>query len=171
ARSSIEVSPRKPCTWAHPVTPTGSRCRSSYPSTLAPNCSAKNGRSGRGPTNDMSPPQDLPQLRQLVETRANPIERNAPDIVGIGSIRRDAAFEEARQDGHFDVVAHRAAKRLDELRVSFTPEGDDHTPHLVARKDAIELVDVAEHGKGQVARDRIDEADRDGAVASILAQR
>ncbi|MGA2522498.1 MAG: hypothetical protein ABSG81_16955 [Acidimicrobiales bacterium] len=29
ARSSIDVSPRSPCTWASPVSPTGTRWRSS----------------------------------------------------------------------------------------------------------------------------------------------
>src|SRR6187455_1928384 len=54
-RFSSDVLPRQPFTWAHPVMPALTLCRSMYCGIRCLNCSTKNGRSGRGPTIDRSP--------------------------------------------------------------------------------------------------------------------
>ena len=54
-RFSSEVLPRHPLTCAHPVMPALTLCRSMYCGIRCLNCSTKKGRSGRGPTIDMSP--------------------------------------------------------------------------------------------------------------------
>ena len=54
-RFSSGVLPRHPLTCAHPVNPAFTLWRSMYEGILWRNCSTKCGRSGRGPTIDMSP--------------------------------------------------------------------------------------------------------------------
>ncbi len=54
-RFSSEVLPRQPFTWAQPVMPALTLWRSMYCGMRCLNCSTKNGRSGRGPTMDISP--------------------------------------------------------------------------------------------------------------------
>ena len=65
------------------------------------NCSTKNGRSGRGPTSDMSPLKHVPELRNLVEVRAaqEPADRRAARIVLAGPDRAGVAL---------GLVVHRA---------------------------------------------------------------
>ena len=54
-RFSSDVLPRQPLTCAQPVMPALTLWRSMYCGMRCLNCSTKNGRSGRGPTIDMSP--------------------------------------------------------------------------------------------------------------------
>ena len=54
-RLLIEVLPRQPCTWAQPVSPDFTRWRSMYCGISLRNLRTNAGRSGRGPTIDMSP--------------------------------------------------------------------------------------------------------------------
>ena len=66
-RFSSDVLPRQPLTCAQPVMPAFTLWRSMYCGIRCLNCSTKNGRSGRGPTIDMSPLEHVPELRQLVD--------------------------------------------------------------------------------------------------------
>ena len=54
-RFSIDVLPRQPFTCAQPVMPAFTLWRSMYCGILCLNCATNSGRSGRGPTIDMSP--------------------------------------------------------------------------------------------------------------------
>ena len=54
-RFSSDVLPRQPLTCAQPVMPAFTLWRSMYCGMRCLNCSTKNGRSGRGPTIDISP--------------------------------------------------------------------------------------------------------------------
>ena len=89
---------------------------------------------------------------------AHAVDRDAPEVVDVGAARRDADFEEARHDVHFDVAEHRGAQHADELGFARRAERDEHALDPVLDDDAVEIVDVAEQRARQTGIRRADEA-------------
>ena len=81
-RFSSDVLPRQPFTCAQPVMPAFTLCRSMYCGMRCLNCSTKNGRSGRGPTIDMSPLSTFQNCghssRSCVRSHGRPASRADP---------------------------------------------------------------------------------------------
>ena len=85
-RFSSEVLPRQPLTWAQPVMPALTLWRSMYCGMRCLNCSTKNGRSGRGPTIDMSP---FSTFQNCGHSSRSWRRRNAPTRVARLSLSSD----------------------------------------------------------------------------------